>query len=250
MKIDILTLFPEMFGGVISTSIIGRAVESGLVSINLTDIREYSDNKHRKADDYPFGGGAGLLMMAQPIASALESLGFSKESTTKSPRCIYMSPRGRLLDKKLAEEISEEENIVLLCGHYEGVDQRVLDMYDFEEVSIGDYVLTGGEIPAMVLLDTTCRLIPGVLGSEDSHLEESVYSGLIEYPQYTRPATFEGLVVPEVLTSGNHRHIELWNFEQSLILTAERRPDMLKTFLDANYDSLDKDKKKLADKYK
>lgn len=260
MKIDILTLFPEMFEGVLNSSIIGRAAGAGLVSFKVTDIREHSDNKHRKADDYPFGGGAGQLMMVQPIVAALDALGFESfrsdenklpdvSSKCKRPRFIYMSPRGRVLDKNLAEELAVEDNLVLLCGHYEGVDQRVLDLYSFEEVSIGDYVLTGGEIPAMVLLDTTCRIIPGVLGSEDSHNEESVYSGLIEYPQYTRPASFEGMEVPAVLTSGNHRHIELWNFEQALSLTAKRRPEMLKTFLDENYDSLDKDKKRIADKY-
>ena len=257
MKIDILTLFPEMFDGVLSSSIIGRAKDAGLVNFEVTDIRDYSDNKHRKADDYPFGGGAGLLMMVQPIKSALDTLGFSNYRTGseisdaegKRPRFIYMSPRGRVLDKELAEDLASEDNLVLLCGHYEGIDQRALDLYNFEEVSIGDYVLTGGEIPAMVLLDTTCRLITGVLGSDDSHNEESVYSGLLEYPQYTRPASFEGIEVPAVLTSGNHRHIELWNFEQALELTAKRRPEMLKAFLDTNFDSLDKAKKKLAEKY-
>ena len=256
MKINILTLFPEMFEGVISSSIIGRAVANNHVEFGIVDIRDYAENKHRKADDYPFGGGAGQLMMVQPIVSALEAIGLSKyrkdmsEEAGSRPRFIYMSPRGKLLDKDLAEELSKEEHLVLLCGHYEGIDQRALDMYGFEEVSIGDYVLTGGEIPAMVLLDTSCRLIPGVLGSEDSHTEESVYSGLIEYPQYTRPSTFEGLDVPDVLISGNHRHIELWNFEESLKLTLERRPEMLKAFIEEQYQFLDKDKKKLLDKYR
>ena len=160
-----------------------------------------------------------------------------------------MSPRGRLLDKELAEELAREPALVLLCGHYEGVDQRVLDAFGFEEVSVGDYILTGGELPSMVLIDAVCRLIPGVIGSEESHAEESVYSGLLEYPQYTRPASFEGMDVPDVLISGNHLKIALWNFEQSLMLTAERRPDMLRAWLAEHYDGLDKHRKKIAASY-
>jgi len=246
MKIDILTLFPEMFENVISAGVIGKAAEKGLLDFNVINIRDYSEDKHLSADDYPFGGGAGQLMTAQPIFSALRGTGIAPAGM----RMIYMSPRGRLLDRRLAEELSREPNLVLLCGHYEGVDQRVLDAFDFEEVSIGDYILTGGELPSMVLIDTVCRLIPGVLGSDESHTEESVYSGLLEYPQYTRPSSFEGLDVPEVLISGDHEKIALWNFEQSLRLTAERRPDLLRSWLAANYDSLDKKRKAIAAPYR
>ena len=242
MKIDILTLFPDMFHAVLSAGVIGRAAESGLLEFNVTDIRDFTEDKHRKADDYPFGGGAGQLMTAQPIFSAMKALG-------SCPRKLYLSPRGRLLDKKYAEELSRETELLLLCGHYEGVDERVLTAFDFEEVSIGDYILTGGELPAMVLIDTVCRLVPGVLGSEESHAEESIYSGLLEYPQYTRPASFEGMDVPDVLISGDHEKIALWNFERSLKLTAERRPDLLRSWLDKNYESLDKKRKIIVEIY-
>ena len=247
MKIDILTLFPEMFEGVLSAGVIGKAAERGLLNFGITNIRDHTDDKHRKTDDYPFGGGAGQLMSAQPIFTSLKSLGV--EPGKKDRRLIYLSPRGRKLDKSLAEELSHEKNIVLLCGHYEGVDQRALDAFDFEEVTIGDYILTGGEIPAMVLVDTVCRLVPGVLGSEESHAEESIYSGLLEYPQYTRPASYEGMDVPEVLVSGDHAKIALWNFEQSLRITAERRPELLQSWLLENYENLDKGRKKIASVY-
>jgi tRNA (guanine37-N1)-methyltransferase len=239
MNIEILTLFPEMFGGVLTASVIGRAAERGILDFSVTDIRAHATNKHRKADDAPFGGGAGQLMSAQPIFSALRHIG------TDGKRLIYLSPRGRILGKALIEELAEAQRLVLLCGHYEGVDQRVLDHFAFEEISVGDFVLTGGELPAMALIDAVCRVIPGVLGSAASHAEESVYSGLLEYPQYTRPASFEGMGVPDVLTSGNHRQIELWNFEQALRLTAARRPDMLHAFRDARFDKLDKQKKRI-----
>ena len=272
MKIDILTLFPDMFEGVLSAGVIGRAAEKGLLEFRVADIRDHSEDKHRGVDDYPFGGGAGQLMTAQPIFSALKSLGVEPRNNGKSmntkepplcvlyecgeaiqsenkPRMIYLSPRGRLLDKKLAEELSKEQALVLLCGHYEGVDQRVLDAFDFEEVSIGDYILTGGELPAMVLIDTVCRLVPGVLGSEESHSEESIYSGLLEYPQYTRPASYEGMDVPETLISGDHAKIALWNFEEALKLTAERRPDLLRDWMVSNFEKLDKKRKKIASLY-
>ena len=252
MKINILTLFPEMFGGVLSAGVIGRAAERGLLEFLVTDIRGYTEDKHRKADDYPFGGGAGQLMTAQPIFSALRALGYranKTQGTSPFVRMLYLSPRGRLLDKELAEELSKETELVLLCGHYEGVDQRVLDAFAFEEVSIGDYILTGGELPSMVLIDTVCRLIPGVLGSDESHAEESVYSGLLEYSQYTRPASFEGMEVPHVLVSGDHEKIAIWKFVQSLSLTAQRRPEMLRAWLAANYDGLDKKRKAIAAHY-
>jgi len=264
VKIDILTLFPEMFSAVLSSGVIGRAAEKGLLEFNVTNIRDHTEDKHRKADDYPFGGGAGQLMTAQPIFSALQSLGLRRdkgdgsggsnlcepqEPSPLSRRMLYPSPRGRILDKQLAEELSQETELVLLCGHYEGVDQRVIDAFGFEEVSIGDYILTGGELPAMVLIDTVCRLVQGVLGSDESHAEESIYSGLLEYPQYTRPASFEDMDVPEVLISGDHEKIALWNFEQSLKLTVERRPEMLRTWLAENYEGLDKKRKAIAAHY-
>jgi len=244
MRVDILTLFPKMFDGVLSAGVIGRATERGLLEFNVVDIRAFSEDKHRKADDYPFGGGAGQLMTAQPVFSAMRCLGENQKS-----RRLYLSPRGRLLNKEYAEELSREAEFVLLCGHYEGVDERILEAFGFEEVSIGDYILTGGELPSMVLIDAVCRLVPGVLGSEGSHAEESIYSGLLEYPQYTRPASFEGMDVPEILISGDHEKIALWNFEQSLKLTAERRPDLLREWLATNYEGLDKKRKAIAEAY-
>ena len=246
MKIDILTLFPEMFPAVLSAGVIGRAAERGLLQFCVTDIRDYTEDKHRKVDDYPFGGGAGQLLAAQPIFATLQAI----DGQDSGARMVYMSPRGRLLDKDLAEELAGEPSLVVLCGHYEGVDQRVIDAFGFEEVSVGDYILTGGELPAMVLIDAVCRLVPGVLGSEESHAEESIYSGLLEYPQYTRPASFEGLDVPEVLLSGDHAKIALWNFEQSLRLTAERRPEMLHRWIEENSEKLDKKRKAIVEVYK
>ena len=246
MKIDILTLFPDMFEGILSAGVIGRAAEKGLLEFRVTDIRDHTEDKHRSVDDYPFGGGAGQLMTAQPIFASLKSIGVDPGT---GGRMIYLSPRGRLLDKELAEELSQEQSLILLCGHYEGVDQRVIEAFDFEEVSIGDYILTGGELPAMVLIDTICRLVPGVLGSDESHTEESIYSGLLEYPQYTRPASYEGMVVPDILMSGDHAKIALWNFEQALKITAERRPDLLQNWMVSNYSKLDKKRKKIASLY-
>lgn len=252
MKIDILTLFPDMFGGVLDESIIGRARERDLIDIAVHDIREYSGNKHRKADDTPFGGGAGMVMMAQPVFDAIRSISAdctetgTEEGTGtgagRRSRMLYMSPRGRVLDEELIKELGGEGRITILCGHYEGMDQRVLDYFGFEEVSVGDYILTGGELPAMIVTDAVARLIPGVLGSEESHSEESIYSGLLEYPQYTRPADFEGMLVPEVLTSGHHRQIQLFNFRKSLELTQARRPDLFGTFVLAHEDGAGLDK--------
>ena len=241
-----------MFDGVLSAGVIGRAAERSLLEFCVTNIRDHTEDKHRKADDYPFGGGAGQLMTAQPVFSALRSLGVAPSTEPgigSNPRLLYPSPRGRLLDRDYSEELSQEAELILLCGHYEGVDQRILDYFSFEEVSIGDYILTGGELPSMVLIDAVCRLVPGVLGSDESHAEESIYSGLLEYPQYTRPASFEGMDVPDTLISGDHAKIALWNFEQSLKLTAERRPDLLRSWLAANYDDLDKKRKVLAAPY-
>ena len=225
MKIDVLTLFPEMFAPVTEESILGRAADKGILEIRITDIRDFSHDKHNKADDYPFGGGGGMVMMADPIFGALQSVG------AKAKKLIYMSPRGKILDEEKVRELAGLDSFVILCGHYEGVDQRVLDYWDAEEISIGDYVLTGGELPAMVLIDSVARLIPGVLGNEDSALNESVYSGLLEYPQYTQPRQYEGMDVPEVLLSGNHKNIALWKLEESLRLTKERRPDLFAEFI-------------------
>lgn len=240
MKIDILTLFPEMFTAVTS-SILGKAGEKGILDIRLTNIRDYSTDKHSKADEYPFGGGVGMVMLADPVFRAMEAI------EAKGKRAIYMSPRGKVLDQPMIEELAKEEDLVILCGHYEGVDQRILDYWNMEEISIGDYVLTGGELPAMVLIDSVARMIPEVLSSSHSALDESIYSGLLEYPQYTKPREYEGMHVPEVLVSGNHKLIHLWKFEQSLRLTKERRPDLFEKFL-TRADELSKDEKKILQK--
>ena len=242
MKIDILTLFPEMFVPVTTSSILGRAAEKNLIDIRLTDIREYTLNKHRKVDDYPFGGGQGMVMMPQPIFDALRGI------RAEGKKILYMSPRGRVLDKARIQELSQISELVILCGHYEGVDQRVIDYWNMEEVSIGDYILTGGELPAMVLVDSVARLIPGVLSGEDSAMEESVYSGLLEYPQYTQPREYEDIPVPEVLLSGHHKNIDLWRFEKSLELTREVRPDMFENYCRERAHELDKAEKKILEK--
>ena len=225
MKINILTIFPEMFESVFSSSILGRAREQGLLEITLTDIRPFSGSKHHNTDDYPFGGGAGMVMMYQPIRDAMASVtgdGFRGKR-------IYLGPRGRKLTTALARELAKEEELVLLCGHYEGVDQRALDTCVDEEISIGDYILTGGELAAMVLTDCVARFIPGVLGSEESPEEESFSDGLLEYPQYTRPREIDGLAVPEVLLSGDHAKIRAWRRRESLLATLRFRPDLLES---------------------
>ena len=242
MKIDILTLFPEMFVPVTTSSILGRAAEKNLIDLRLTDIREYTKNKHRKVDDYPFGGGQGMVMMPQPIFDALRGI------KAEGKKILYMSPRGRVLDKDKIQELSQLSELVILCGHYEGVDQRVIDCWEMEEVSIGDYILTGGELPAMVLVDSVARLIPGVLSGEDSAMEESVYSGLLEYPQYTQPREYEDIPVPEILLSGHHKNIDLWRFEKSLELTRKVRPDMFENYCRERTQELDKAEKKILQK--
>jgi len=221
LRIDILTLFPEMFDCVLSASMLGRAQANGLIDIRVHNIRNYTDNKHRKADDYPFGGGAGLVMMAQPIYDCMDAV-----LEGGSARRILMTPRGRTLNQKIAKELSAEDRLVLLCGHYEGVDERVMNIID-DEISVGDYVLTGGELPAMLLVDCVSRLIPGVLGSEESAADESFSEDLLEYPQYTRPASFRGMDVPEVLLNGHHAKIQAWRQEQARLKTALNRPDLL-----------------------
>ena len=240
MNIDILTLFPEMFTAVTS-SILGKAGEKGILDIRLTNIRDYSMDKHKKADDYPFGGGAGMVLLADPVFRAMEAV------KAEGKRSLYMSPRGRILDQELIQQLAQEKELVILCGHYEGVDQRILDYWNMEEVSIGDDVLTGGELPAMVLIDSVARMIPDVLSSSHAALDESVYSGLLEYPQYTKPRNYRDMEVPEVLVSGNHKNIHLWKLEQSLRLTKQRRPDLFRKFLSKG-ESLTKEEKKILEK--
>ena len=257
MRINILTLFPEMFTAVTESSILGKAGEKGILDVRLINIRDFTKDKHRKTDEYPFGGGVGMVMTAQPIFDALRSLNLNVPdagSGAKSgaveggagSKIIYMSPRGKILDRQKIEELAEMEEITILCGHYEGVDQRVLDEWDMEEISIGDYILTGGELAAMVLIDSVSRFIPEVLGSEESAIEESIYSGLLEYDQYTKPREYEGLTVPEVLFGGNHKRIHLWQYECSLRLTKERRPDLFEAYL-TKEKNLSKDEKKILE---
>jgi tRNA (guanine37-N1)-methyltransferase len=224
MRIDVLSLFPEMFRGPLETSILGRAVEAELVMILIHNIRDYSEDKHRIVDDYPFGGGPGMVMKAEPIFKAVEEV-----AALDSPRgrVVLLTPQGRPLTQQAAGELSQEPRLILVCGHYEGVDERVREHLVDDEISIGDYVLSGGELPAMVLIDVVVRRLPDVLGSEDSLAEESHVQGLLEYPQYTRPAEFRGWTVPEVLLSGHHAQVAQWRREQSILRTARRRPDLL-----------------------
>ncbi len=224
MQFDVLTLFPEMFS-ILNESIIGRAKEKGLINVNLINIRDFSKNKHKKVDDTPYGGGAGMVIQPDVVYDAYKSVIKNNEKSGKN-RVIYMSPQGKKLDQQKVEELSKQEHLILLCGHYEGIDQRVLDAIVDEEISIGDYVLTGGELPAMVLIDSVSRYVEGVL-KDDSTTEESFSQGLLEYPQYTRPEIFENKQVPEVLRSGNHQMIAKWRREQSLKRTLEKRPDLL-----------------------
>ena len=224
-RINILTIFPEMFESFFSASILGRAREQGLIDIRTTDIRPFSNSKHHNTDDYPFGGGAGMVMMAQPILDAMKAV----TSEYPSAKRIYLGPRGKKLTTSLARELAREKELILLCGHYEGVDQRALDTCVDEEISIGDYILTGGETAAMVLVDCVARFIPGVLGSSDSPEEESFSDGLLEYPQYTRPRTLDGMEVPEILLNGDHAKIKAWRRRESLKATLKHRPDLLET---------------------
>lgn len=235
MQFDVLTLFPEMFN-ILNESIIGRAKEKGLINVNLINIRDFSKNKHKKVDDTPYGGGAGMVIQPDVVYDAYKSVITNNEKSEKT-RVIYMSPQGKKLDQQKVEELSKQEHLILLCGHYEGIDQRVLDSIVDEEISIGDYVLTGGELPAMVLIDSVSRYVEGVL-KDSSTKEESFSQGLLEYPQYTRPEVFEGQQVPEVLRSGNHQMIDKWRREQSLKRTLEKRPDLFE-----EVDLSDEDKK-------
>lgn len=241
MKIEVLSLFPEMFTGTVDSSILGKAGARGLLEINVTDIRTYTQDKHRRVDDTPFGGGAGMVMSADPIFRCLEAVG------ARGKKIIYMSPKGPVLNQSKIESLSKEDELFILCGHYEGIDERVLTGWEIEEISIGDYILTGGEPAAIVLIDAVARMIPGILGNEDSHTEESIYSGLLEYPQYTKPRNYRDMEVPEVLVNGNHKQIALWQFEQSLRLTKERRPDLFEAYI-KNATQLTRDQRKIMEK--
>lgn len=233
MNYHVLTLFPEMILQGLNTSITGRALEKGILSLEAINIRDFSENKHNKVDDYPYGGGAGMVMAAGPVHRAYEhTVEKIKESsmsdnTEKKPRVIYLTPQGKVFHQNIAEELAEEEDLIFLCGHYEGIDERVLEMIVTDYISIGDYVLTGGELPAMVMIDTISRLIPGVLNNDVSAEFESLQDNLLEYPQYTRPEVFMGKTVPEVLLSGHHGNVEQWRRKQSIIRTAKNRPDLL-----------------------
>jgi tRNA (guanine37-N1)-methyltransferase len=224
MRIDILTLFPEMFRGPFDESIMKRAMEAGLIEINVYNIRDYTHDRHHTVDDYPYGGGHGMVMKPEPLFEATEAI---VELDGRRGPVALLTPQGRTLDQAMASELAKKERLLLVCGHYEGVDERVHEHLITQEISIGDYVLSGGELPAMVVVDAVVRLIPGVLGSADSLVEESHSDGLLEYPQYTRPAEFRGWAVPEILLSGNHQEVKRWRRRQSVLRTAERRSDLL-----------------------
>lgn len=226
MKIDILSLFPEMFEGVLHSSIMKKAQENEAVSFNVTDFRDFTENKHRKVDDYPYGGGAGMVLTPQPIFAAVDAV---KKGEKTSPRIILMCPQGERFTQKKAEELAKEEHLIFICGHYEGYDERIRQELVTDELSLGDFVLTGGEIASMAIVDSVVRLLPDVLGNADSPIMDSFSTGLLEHPQYTRPANFNGLEVPDVLLSGNHAKIDQWREEQSLLRTYERRKDLLET---------------------
>lgn len=239
MRFHVMTLFPDMIENGLKTSITGRAMDNGCICLNTVNIRDFSQDKHLHVDDYPYGGGAGMVMQPGPICRAYQSI---EEQIGRAPRVIYLTPQGRVFSQKIAEELAKEEDLVFLCGHYEGVDERALELVVTDCLSIGDYVLTGGELPAMVMIDCISRLVPGVLNNEVSAEFESFHDNLLEYPQYTRPEVFMDKRVPEVLLSGHHANIEKWRREQSILRTLLRRPDLLE---DANLS--EKEKKYLAD---
>ncbi len=224
MKFTVMTLFPDMILQAASASIMGRAIEAGVLEVEAVDFREYTHNKFKHVDDYPFGGGAGMVIQAAPVYECWQDIVKDKE---KKPRVLYMSPKGKVLTQQMARELAQEEELILLCGHYEGIDQRALDLIVTDEVSIGDYVLTGGELPALVVMDTVSRMVGGVLGNQESAEDESFSGMYLEYPQYTRPRVFEGMEVPEVLLNGNHAAIDEWRLEEAMKLTMERRPELI-----------------------
>ena len=227
MIFNVLTLFPEMFEGFLKSSIIGRSIENNLLNVNLINIRDFSKNKHKSVDDAPYGGGPGMVMTPQPLRDAIQSL-------DKASHIVFLTPKGKPLDQKKVIDLSGEEDITLICGHYEGIDQRIIDTYVDEEISIGDYVLTGGELGAMVVVDSVTRLLPGVLGDEDSYKEDSHYNGLLDHPHYTRPQNFDGMTVPKILLSGHHEKIEQWRLEQSILNTYKKRSDLIEKKLEAD----------------
>lgn len=242
MNISVMTLFPEVFGAYLGESIMKRAIENNILNVDLYNIRDFSTNKHKKVDDYPFGGGSGMVMTPQPIYDTYmhicETKGLNK------PRVIYLSPKGKTFNQDIAKELSKEENLVFLCGHYEGIDQRAIDLVVTDEISIGDYVLTGGELASLVMIDAISRLIPGVLNKQESHEDESFENNLLEYPQYTRPREFNGLEVPNVLLSGNHANIEKWRLEESEKITKKRRNDLWTLYMrEQNLKSKEKNNK-------
>lgn len=237
MKIDILTLFPEMFAP-LNYSIIKRARDRGIIDIDIHNIRDYTEDKHKKVDDYPYGGGYGMVMMPQPIYDSVKHV---MENSDDRPKVLLMGPGGKMFDQDMAKELSREDHLLFICGHYEGIDERVKPLID-EEISIGDYVLTGGELPSMVIIDSVSRMIPGVLSSDESFQEESFYSGLLEYPQYTRPEVFNGMEVPDILLSGHHENIRKWRRYQSLKKTMLLRPELL------DFDKLSKEDREMVRK--
>lgn len=234
MNFHVLTLFPEMINQGVNTSIIGRAIDKGLISVNTVNIRDFSEDKHNRVDDYPYGGGAGMVIKAEPVYRSYEYLiNQIKQSKAegyegKKPRVVYVTPQGKVFNQSMAQEFAALEDLIILCGHYEGIDERALELIVTDNVSIGDYILTGGELPAMVMIDAISRLIPGVLNNDASPEDESLTDNLLEYPQYTRPEIFMDMRVPEVLLSGHHANIEAWRREQAIIRTYERRPDLIK----------------------
>lgn len=244
MRIDILTLFPEIFENFERWSMVGRTIDKGLVSLNKLNIRDFSKDKHKRVDDYPYGGGPGMVMKPEPIYRAI------KKIESKNSIIIYLSPQGKVYDQQLANSLSKEEHLILLCGHYEGIDNRIVENYVDLEISIGDYVLTGGEIPAMVLIESVIRLLPGALSRDESYENESHYNGLLEYPQYTRPRNFNGLAVPDILLSGDHKKIEDWRKYKSLENTYIKRPDLLNKLqlTDEEIEILEDIKEKIARK--
>ena len=243
MKFSVMTLFPEMVNTVLSESIIGRAQKSGKIEIECVNIRDFSTDKHRKTDDTPYGGGVGMVMTCQPIFDCYESIK-SRIPEGNRTRVIYMSPKGRQFTHEVAKELAEYDNLIFLCGHYEGVDQRVIDALVDDEITIGDYVVTGGEIPACIVIDATSRLLDGVLSSAECYEGESVASGILEYPQYTKPRSFRGMEVPEILLSGDHKKIDLWRLAEAVNITKERRPDLLEKHPEVMEPLLPKVKKK------
>lgn len=246
MRIHIMTLFPEMFKAYFSESIMKRAIEKGILEIKLYNIRDFSLNKHKKVDDYPFGGGAGMVMTPQPVYDTYKHI--IKKYSINRPEVIYMTPKGETFKQQMSKELSITDDLIIICGHYEGIDQRALDLIVTREISVGDYVLTGGELPAMVIIDSISRLIPGVLNKSESFEDETFEDDLLEYPHYTRPREFEGIEVPEVLLSGNHKKIDEWRKESSLILTKKRRPDLYDCYLNNHSHELKKKKTKSVKK--